>query len=283
MDRIRLEPESTSDILRATDIVEVTVETVETSEWRRVSGRLQQRDLVMTVRLVEIYKGSSQPDAIVPVRTVQSAPAIPRFFAVPGVWSNYEPAPGDNFVIFSVADEPIRVEPAATAAPDLKRVLRVGAPELSLGATIAASTSDLENWGFLFAQYLEARLPETFYLDLSGFRLLLKTIEDPRLFPVSRQILVAAAYTKLMLYDPAPPEFIAQLLATTARLLETPYGAPLSEAVLETYLPNLLGITGGLEPKRPSDVLGALPAERESIERFLTAVNSAPILAWMRS
>jgi len=283
MDRIRLIPESTSDILRATDIVEVRIETATASEWRRVSSRLRQRDLELTVAVLEIYKGDSepQPGAVAPVHTIQSAPAIPRFFALPGVWSNYEPAPGDLFVIFSIAGTPIRVEPMSSAVPDVMRVLRVGAPELSIGATVAVSEGDLENWGFLFAQYLEARLPEVFDDSPGDFQSFLKAVEDQRLPVVVRSILLSAAYTKMMLYDPAPPAFIAELLATTARLLAAPEGAPLREPVLETYLPNLLGITGGLERKQPEDIFGALPAKRATIERFLSGLNIARISEWL--
>jgi len=63
-------------------------------------------------------------------------------------------------------------------------------------------------------------------------------------------------------------------------VLEAPYGAELRDAVLDPYVPNLLGITGGLERKRAADVLGAFPAARGRIEGFLANVPS--VLAWLR-
>src|SRR3954469_8654293 len=285
MDRIALRPESTSHILRATHIVEVALETVQASEWRAVSARLEERDVHLTVKLVEIHKGTTawQPGMVGPMQTVQSRPRIPREFALPGVWSNFELIPGARFAIFTVAGEqPFKVEPAETAVPDLRRAQRAGLPELSFGATIAASQNELADWGYLFAQYLEARLPETFYQQFGDFETCLRTVEDPRLSARARRMLMSATYTKLMLYDPAPPTFINRLLETTAVVLEAPYGAALRDAVLDTYVPNLLGITGGLERKRAADVLGAFPAARGRIEGFFARANAPSVLAWLR-
>jgi len=286
MDRIRLEPESTSAIRRVTNIVEVTVKTVQASEWRPVTGRLQQRDVQLTAQFEQVFKGrfEEHPSAVVALEIIQSAPRGARVFAVPGAWSGHELTPGARFVIFGIPlESPVRVELAATAVPDLLRAQRAGSPELSISATLAASASELEDWGYLFAQYLEARLPETFFRQFSDFETFLKTIEAPQLSAVARRIMLAAAYTKLMLFDPAPPLFINRLLATTARVLDAPYGVDLREGVLETYLPNLLGITGGLERKSAHDILAPLPAEREVIERFVTHANDAAVLAWMKS
>jgi len=283
MDRLALRPESTSYILRATHIVEVALEMVQASEWQAVSPRLEHREVHLELKLVEIHKGTTrwQPGSVAPMEAVQSRARIPREFSLPGVWSRFELTPGARFVIFTVAGEPpFKVEAAETAVPDLRRAQRAGVPELSLGETIAASLGELQNWAYLFAQYLEARLPESFYQRFDDFEVYLQSVEDPRLSAMARRMLIAAAYTKLMLYDPAPPTFINRLLETTALVLEAPYGASLREAVLETYLPNLLGITGGLERKRAADVLGAFPAARGRIEGFLANVPS--VLAWLR-
>jgi hypothetical protein len=282
---IRYDPESTSDILRATHIVEVAVESAEVSEWRRVSGRLLQRDLELTLRLVEVFKGEPElePGATFAMHAVQSAPAIPRFFKVPGVWSGYQPKPGDRFVVFWIGREPIRVVPSTAAAEDVRRAARAGVPELSIGATILASAAELEQWGFLFAQYLEARLPECFFDDYGSFDIYVGIVEDPRLSQAVRNVLMSAAYTKMMLYDPAPPVFVARLLAATARVLPTPQGANLREAVLSTYLPNLLGLNGGIEAPSGTDVLAAAGPTRDVIQTYLDGLASAPIAGWVRS
>ena len=96
-------------------------------------------------------------------------------------------------------------------------------------------------------------------------------------------MLLSAAYTKLMLYDPAPAVFIARLLAATARVLRLQSGASLSEAALDTYIPNLLGITSGLEPKPAADVLDAIPQERKSVEDMLASSDNQQLVTWMRS
>lgn len=284
MDRIPLDPESTSDILRATSIVEVVVEAARTSEWR-VLGKFKVRDLDLMLRLIQVFKGENQaaPNSVFAVRTMQYAPAIRRFFAVPGAWSPYDPQPGERFVIFDIADTTIRVEPADGAVPDVERAVAAGVPELSIGATITIAAGEIANWGPLFARYLEARLPECFFEDLNAFGVYLAAMEDPRLEENLRFVLLSAAYAMLMLYDPAPDVFVARMLAATSRVLQMKSGAALSEAVFDTYVPNLLGITSGLEPKQAADVLNAMPSERSAVETMLAASGNPQLLTWMRS
>ena len=286
----------TLNILRATHIVQVSVYMFRASDWEPVSGRLQQRTMRLIVRLGEVYKGTITEEAgtSVPLEIVQSAPRIPRIFALPSIWSDHELEQGGEFVIFSVSSshtarevlaEPpaFRVERADLAVPDLIRAQRAGAPELSVGGTILASIDELENWGYLFAQYLEARLPETFFQEFPDFDVFLRTVEAPQLSPVARRMMMAAAYTKLMLYDPAPPRFINRLLAATARVLGAPYGENLRTAVLDTYLPNLLGLNGGLARKPAADILNAAPAQRDTIGMFLAGSSAPGIRAWLET
>jgi hypothetical protein len=83
-----------------------------------------------------------------------------------------------------------------------------------------------------------------------------------------------------MLYDPAPRLFLKALLDSTRRLLQGPRGELFRRDVLDTFLPNLLGIAGGLKPKSASDVLGN---ERPQFEQFLRQFDAGAMLPWVAS
>jgi hypothetical protein len=288
---IRIDPNSSSELLRATHIGLVRLETVQPSEWQP-AGRIEQRRVLLTVTLLELYKGDlrERVGATVSLPVWQSRPAGLRIFAVPGVWSGYELESGARFVLFSVSSSQIaeevfveqslfRVEPAATAVPDVLLALRGGVPEISVADHIARCNDEMPTWGYLFARYFEARMPEAFFNHFRDFDALMHAVEDPRLSATATRILLAAAYSKLMLYDPAPPIFLHRLLMATERVLQTSRGESLRAAVLETYLPNLLGITGGLTRKHASEVLAY---DRSEFEQFLREANEGELLSWVR-
>jgi hypothetical protein len=288
---IRLDSNSSSEILRATQIGLIALHGVSASEWK-TTGRVQQREVILNGSIVEFFKGFLQTgaDAAVTLQVRQYQPAGPRFFVVPGVWSGYELEPGTSFVLFSVSPENttemfaepslLSVELAGTAVPDIRLALRAGSPELSIASLIARCGEEMPAWGFLFARYLDARLPEAFFSRFPDFDAVMRAVEDPRLSAVATRMLLSAAYTKLMVYDPAPSAFLNRLLAATQRLLQTPRGEPLRTEVLETFLPNLLGITGGLTRKSASDVLAN---DRPQFEQFLRESKMEAILAWVSS
>jgi hypothetical protein len=289
---IRLDPTSSSELLRATHIALVRIETSEISEWQP-AGRIEQRRVLLKVTLLELYKGElrERVGAAVSLPVWQCRPAGLRIFAVPGVWSGNELEPGSRFVLFSVSPSQIaaevfaepslfRVEPAATAVPDVLLALRGGVPEISIADHIARCNDEMPTWGYLFARYFEARMPEAFFNHFRDFDALMRAIEDPQLSAIATRILLPAAYSKLMLYDPAPSIFLHRLLMATERVLETSRGEFLRSAVLETYLPNLLGITGGLTQKHASEVLAY---GRKEFEQFLQGANEAVLLSWVRT
>jgi hypothetical protein len=248
---------------------------------------------MLTLRIVDVFKGvlHQASGASFSLQARQHQPAGSRIFAVPGVWSEHELETGSNFVLFSVSptkdaqeafSEPFcqSVEPAATAVDDVRLAMRAGTPAVSIGDLIARCNEEAPSWGFLFARYLDARMHESFFGGYSDFGVLMQVVEDSRLSPVAIRMLLSASYTNLMLYDPAPPSFIQRLLVATQRVLQTERGARLKESILETYLPNLLGITGGLSHKSPAEILGAF---RENFEKFVLDANSEMVLTWVQS
>ncbi len=288
---IRFDPNSSSELLRATHIGLVRIETAESSEWEP-AGRIEHRRVLLNVTLLELYKGELREGvgATVLLPLSQRRPAGLRIFAVPGVWSGYELESGALFVLFSVSPltiaaevfaEPslFRVEPAATAVPDVLLALRGGVPEISLADLIARCNDEMPTWGYLLARYFDARMPEAFFNHFRDFDALMRAVEDPRLSPTATRILLPAAYARLMLYDPAPSVFLHRLLMATERVLQTLRGESLRTAVLETYLPNLLGMTGGLTRKHASEVLAY---DRTEFEQFLEEANAGELLAWVR-
>ena len=260
---IRLDPDSSSEILQSTHIALAILNSVSASAWKG-TGRIEEREASLTATIAEIFKGELRqpPVSTVNLHIRQYRPAGLRDFVVPGVWSRHELEPGAEFVLFSVSSSEnagevfaeaslLTVEPARIALSDVRLALGAGTPELSLESVIARAYEELPAWGFLFANYLDARMSEAFFDRFPDFAALLRAVEDPTLSGTATRILLSAVYTKLMLYDPAPRLFLKALLDSTRRLLQGPRGELFRRDVLDTFLPNLLGIAGGLRTQNP--------------------------------
>jgi hypothetical protein len=296
---IPVKPESHSDILRATQILLVELMTAEIGAWQPVSPKLQERPAQVEFILERILKGAlaEKPGDKVKAQIRQFGIIGSRIFAVPGPWSGRELTPGSRFVTFSSSglrataealEEPgcYKVANAEEALPDIELVLRIDAPGRPVADVLALSAGRMASYGALFSQYLVERLPEVLFKNFGAFDSVMRTVEDPKLAPVARYILVTNIYSLVLLMDPAPPDFITRLVGGTLRLLQMPHAAALHDPLLHTYLPNLLGLEGGAKPKPASEVLPRLDqrAHAESVlQRYTGPGTTQTLLQWLKS
>lgn len=293
---IRYDPNTSSDILRSTHIVALTILSASPGAWSE-TGRYRVRDVDMTVRLDRALKGAATESegVVVAVEVKQFEPAGDFIFAVPGAWSGQNLSVGEGFLVFSIAfdgddlthlladPQCIRVFPAADALPDVELALVAGSPEMSLPRLLALTANRKSSYGALFAGYVAARLPELFFREFADFDAVMRELEDPALSPVARDILFEDCYTKMIMLDPAPPQFVARLIAGTVRVLALPGTEGLGRNIAQTYLPNLLGLEGAAVRKNADAVFDGDSELRERAAAAFQAAGGAGVVEWIHS
>ena len=300
---IPYDPESSAEILRATHILLVRVVESAPGPWTPVSERLQQRDVEVLFSIDGILKGTIIEGQGARVRTtVQQFEVVGgRYFRVPGVWSEKELSPEARFVAFTSSgsgNDPVAshsalrepecftVDAGDESVIDVALADRAGVPPEPLGRLLLATADQRPAYGRFFARYVEARLPEILFNSREDFDVVMSTVEDPALSPVARTLLISAVCSSCIMLDPAPPAFVARLVAGTARVVSQPVDSSLQTNLLKTYLPNVLGIVGGAQPKPAREVFADQPESRAITESLLAAypdrAAARPLLEWAR-
>lgn len=292
-------PDSKSIILRSTHVVVVAVEAATPGPWAADGNRFQVRSVECRFKFEELRKGQVH-DAIgdtckLTVRQWKST--SPRTVALPGSWSGKELGVGSRWVVFStspgVALPTLLAEPQAEkvnafteARSDLDLVAQAGAPPLPVADLIQRTFDRRAAYGPLFAEYLSARLSEVLFERLEDFAVVMRLIADGQLSAQARWILITGVYSEFLLRDPAPMPFVERLVSETLALLAQPGGEALRVPMLETYVPNLLALEGGAEPKSADAVFEQRVGERERTRRLLSDSLSLPaahpLLVWIQ-
>lgn len=291
-----VEPGSRSLILRATHIVSVRVEAVQSSPWTpRDDGGGEERTLSLTLRLEHVFKGQVDQRAgdVVRIDTRQRRLGF-NWRPMPGVWSNVTPQPGTQLVGFSIAlshdarlllTDPAAVEllPAESALADVALIAR-GAPQ-SLADTLAAARREAPLLGNLFADYLWATHREAAMQDFAVFDAILRAIEWPELNTVARLTLLMSIPDTVLGAEPPATRHIDRLAASMVRILQLPEAQALHDNILGTFLPNLVDAS---EPasRPPASVLARYPDEFAALRRLAAAhaqdEPAAALVAWAK-
>ena len=264
---------SASVILEAAHIVVVVVESVSASEALR---------LEVTVRDVLKGKPLATRGARVGITARRDAQGR-RELQPRGPWAAAGPRPGDRLVVFSsaasseaaaVLDESatLRVLPAASAENDVRRALALEHEGGTLPRHIG-SVGEPPALSALFGEYMVARLGEdTLYADAAGWGRTMVWLEAPGRSS-TLQMFVMQALTGKFIVQAAQAPVTDRLALCALRILGGTADEALAAQLVETVLPNLLGLEGA-SPLRP--VAAVLDGEQGTKVRVLTALQRRP-------
>jgi hypothetical protein len=182
-----VEPDSSSEILSATHIFTVQIESLSAASWTTTPDTLQQRRLNMKARLLEIFKGSmenrSDESFNLDVMQLRESPFLVTDYH--GLWSHTDVAQGSRFLIFAraeasrsasrlmqedtvlrmaTADNASDVRLAIQAEESIRREsARQDATELDRSlAVLKFAVSHRSDGGDIFARYLWSRIEQSF-------------------------------------------------------------------------------------------------------------------------
>lgn len=292
---IRYEPGSPSKITRASHIVELELKTFTATEWEPIPGeRLDERDVKAEVVLQRFWKGETERQLPVTITLplVQHRYQDVIRFALPGAWSRHSLKAGASyFLLLNAASgenltEPrcFFVETAEAARLDVEMADRSGCPANRLRVLLDEAAPELPRFGALFCEYVASRIPEMLFQYPDDFHAFFRLLENP-LAPIHlRWIWLREIFAWLRAMDPAPSIFVARTVFGCVRLAVTA-SPDLRQAMACVYLPNLLGISGGLVPKTPRQIFAGLPTAAVKVEELLQAdpnfPNRAALLKWI--
>lgn len=291
-------PESRSEILRAARILHVRVEAARIGDYQPVSPRFQARDVDLDVTLVAVLKGDvpESPGDRLEARVTQTENIGARITAVPGAWSRLEVDPGSEFLVFAQEErgsgrealvEPacFRVLPADFAAEDVALAAEAGLPELRLADLLARHQGREARFGLLFAGYLVARLPEVFPDHDADLRAVLRVLETPELAASTRFALCSGAVGKFALLRPVAIELMRPFVQNLFRLLAMPEAKGLHGNLVASWIPNLVGVLGGLPKQRAGDIFPSAADRAQAASRLQGFAGNEParLIAWLGS
>ena len=274
-----------SVVRRASHVYLIRIVSAKPGDWRPAPRRTRTRSVELRVRIEKALKGAGNPGELTIV-VDQSEPSGPMDVAVPGAWSGQSIDASTEYVVFShsaslAEKDTLEVRPAREALADTQLALQSDA----LGWTVlqALQHGAGHPLGPLFVQYASSRLPEILFDDFAQFDGLMTLLEKEALSASVRLATLEEIFSRFLLADPAPPGFVARLAAASLRMI---VGKDLAvrQRLIETLLPNLVGIEGGATPKAASDVLSDYRMDAERAKRFLRAEpgsSAARLLVWL--
>jgi len=286
-------------ILAATHIVELAVRSVQPHAWVRAEPRFERRTVALEVELLAGWKGEidAVPGDRRVIQVVQYRPAVPRFIACPGPWSNvpveslplvtvFATAPGDALHAILLADAVRQVELAEDVRPSLEVLTPLGTPPLPVRLLFRRVQATPERVGRHAALVLAGRFQELVLRDTGDVDALLALAAEPTLPSGSRWLLVTELISMLLLRDPVPDPVVGHVVRQTLILMTTPVGQALRSALLGTYLPNLLGFVGGATRKRAEAAFAGDQTARATALTAATVLAGEPgaaeLQAWLR-
>ncbi|WP_437719057.1 hypothetical protein WMF45_23170 [Sorangium sp. So ce448] len=291
-------PDSRSEILRAARILCVRIDSALADLFHPVAPNLQERKVALALTLLAVSKGevAEAPGDKISIRVTQAENLGSRFTAVPGVWSRIDLSPGSEFVAFTGPDgasaaealaDPVcfRLAPADPAAGDVADVDMAGCPELRLAGLLDRLCGSEARFGPFFARYLADRLPDAFPDRRADLDAVLRVLEAPALGTSSRFVLCDGAVGNFILWSPLSRELMPPFVLSLFRLLLLPEAADLHENLTSTWIPNLVGIEGGMERLVADDVFAGDPLRAQAAGALAQAnlPGAGPLLAWVQS
>lgn len=290
----RILPDSSSIVLRATHVLVIRIEASQVGEQSPDPSGWLRREVSLTLRLEERLKGITREDiGAMSLQITQYASTSPWATRLPGVWSDQPVEPGTRLVAFCRSESDKTAEllvepacellmPAESALADARLAMRAETERLDVEALLAEAREVAASLGHLFVEYLWEVHGGAFLWNPKDFESLMQLLEHPDLALIARATLVSQLTTRF-LAGPAEPANRARLALAMFRLLEIDQAAPLRDNILETFLPNLLGLPGGAPQVKADEVFRGLPEERQRAESLLRELQptAQALIQWL--
>ncbi len=248
-----------SSIRDSSVIAVVRIEGSDAHPWAAGQKQMQVRTVDLGLAVERALKGRA-PAQHFRLTVEQSQPG-PRDIAAPSPWSGKSIEPGARYILFSRTDlsHADRVEPVESEST-VRLALEADSAREPLGDLLPKAPASALNP--LLGEYVLDRLRELRFSDNGQFDALLSYLESPRPPEAFRRQVLSGIFAIVMNSDPVPQRFWSRLAVAGFRVASLKQAEGFRDAILSTYLPNLLGLSGGLSPKTANQVFQDFPGDR---------------------
>jgi hypothetical protein len=292
--------DSKSIVMRSTHILLIRVEASVFGGWSPAQQGGVTRKVDLTLKLEEVLKGRTdeQPGDQLHIEVNQFGTGTTRIMAVLGVWSNHSLDPGEQLLAFCNAASNKAAEmlndpfcdlllSAEEGLTDVRLAVQAESQKLALMDVLKEARPMAASLGHVFPEYLWARYEAEIMEKPENFEGVMQFIEQPDLSYVTRATLLDSVYSQIIASPSTPADRVYRLAMTMFRLLNVPEAASLHDNLISVYLPNLLGLTGGMAKRTPGEVFRTYPGEQQSAEQALlkhqAGASPVELLRWLRS
>jgi hypothetical protein len=289
---IRYLPDSSSLVLKAAQIVQIRVDRVEAPDWNDQPTRRALLHLTVT----EVWKGRLPAGPLV-LGVTQARPQLLGPLLPPqGCWQDGRGKPGERWVVFTsstsemaaeaLAEGPcLQAQPASETAIDIRIVDHIETDRLTLPAIVELVIQGADRLHLTFAQYLYARFGDLQLEERANLNAALELVTTPGLISPVRATLLDAVETYISHSQATTDWHIDRLAVAMFSLLSVPQASDMYENLIETDLPNLLGLTGGADKRRANSVFEHWPKERpvaiHALARYRGPADPKPLIHWL--
>jgi hypothetical protein len=301
----RVVPQSRSLIMRSTHILKIKIIDSSPSSWEKIPERaLQERTTSIDLMIIEQLKGELKIDEkeAVSIKVKQYEGINLWRIPIPGVWSEKALDAGTEYLLFcqslsadgdgtldatNGSDEKkskgnIHLPAEVFSEDNTLSVLSVNDYEFDVRLVVTAerkksSMQDLlekaaghpEELNHLFAEYTETRIGELIFQDIKVFGQWILLQESPDLELTTRVMLIEALLHELGLSDPGPIEYYRAAVISLFHVLRMPASKFIQANIVQSYLPNILGLNGGVSFKSSGQIFKGNPKEKGSAVKWL--------------
>jgi hypothetical protein len=288
---------SSSLLLRSSHILLMRIESATAEPWSGIAGGEQRRTAHLEAVLEEILRGQARQKSGDRVRAIveqfydELPMGMPR-----GVWSYASLAPGTRLLIFSnsvfndaaeLMMEPkcLRVAPEESLT-GVRLALLMESGKMTIAELLRNANSSADLLDDIFIEYLSTRLGDPLLVQLNTFRLLMTLLENPKLQPTLRSWLLMTTIDEAMRSTTFSDRDIDDVVIVLFHLLGRADAEPLHHNLASVYLPNLLGLSGGVAPRTDEVVFHDRPEERDKVRGILESHSGDPdvarLLDWLK-
>lgn len=255
----KINPQSTSEVIRATHIIVVRLEEVELSEWETAPNQVGvERTITADLIIEQILKGEVEQDLDTPIpfTVSQRGPGQMVLMTYLGLWAHVDVVPGVRFLAFCSGETTdvtvLLKEPYCERLVNPDDNLADAELAVELEAQIEdLSASDILNKAFevnaahkdIFARYVWERIRHEVFQSEKLFDELMDLVEASDTNLLARGCYLSAVDESLSVIPETLTTLEHRLIRAMFRLLLLPEASGLHENIRQVYLPNNIGLS----------------------------------------
>lgn len=289
--------DSTSIILRSTHIGLLRIIRAEPQPWENQPGDLRRRAVQLKAQWLETLKGTVSDQSPKPfdATVMQYKTAGPFILPTPGAWSYQDLQPGLEVIIFSrtnqdsiqavLADGACElVQPAQTVLTGVRLAMDAIKKGMEIDALLPAARANAADLDEIFCSFFGEYYKDSILDSLQDYDQYLSFLQTPALTPTARSVVLDAVYSAASDIDD-DSERVCRLAAVMFKLVALPEANALHDNIIQVFLPNLIGLSGGARKRSADEVFSRSPEERlsarQTLLRYAGTADPSQLLHWL--